>query len=80
MKLLKDLVKCDSNIKIENITSDSRKVGKNTLFVAEKGFLIDHIDFIILQKIDYIVKRHPIYGQNENYLKLLALPMKAIVD
>ncbi|MBQ3468734.1 MAG: UDP-N-acetylmuramoyl-L-alanyl-D-glutamate--2,6-diaminopimelate ligase [Bacilli bacterium] len=46
MKLLKDLVNCDSDLEITGVTSDSRKVEKGFLFVAEKGFFTDHIDFI----------------------------------
>lgn len=46
MKLLKDLVNCDSDLEITGVTSDSRKVEKGFLFVAEKGFFTDHINFI----------------------------------
>lgn len=43
---LKDLIDCDYNISISGITTDSRKVKSNYLFIAVKGYNVDHFDFI----------------------------------
>ena len=42
MKKLKDIIECDYNIPIQDIKTDSREVKKGDLFVAVKGFNIDH--------------------------------------
>lgn len=46
MKKVRDLLLCDSDILIEGITDDSRLVKKNYLFVATKGYNVDHLDYI----------------------------------
>lgn len=46
MKKLKDIIKCDFDIEICGITDDSRLVRDGYLFVATKGFNVDHYDFI----------------------------------
>ena len=46
MKKLNQLISCDYDIEISGITTDSRKVEKGYLFVATKGFNVDHFDYI----------------------------------
>lgn len=46
MKKLKDILKCDYDILINGITDDSREVKDGYLFVATKGFNVDHYDYI----------------------------------
>ena len=46
MKKLKDIIKCDFDIEIYEITDDSRLVRDGYLFVATKGFNVDHFDYI----------------------------------
>lgn len=46
MKKLSQLVKCNYDIEILGITTDSRNVEKGYLFIATKGFHVDHYDFI----------------------------------
>ena len=46
MKKLKDIIECDYNIPIQDIKTDSREVKKGDLFVAVKGFNIDHSLYI----------------------------------
>lgn len=46
MKKLKDIVDCDYDIEITDIKTDSREVDVNNLFVAVKGFNIDHSIYI----------------------------------
>ncbi|MBQ8132559.1 MAG: UDP-N-acetylmuramoyl-L-alanyl-D-glutamate--2,6-diaminopimelate ligase [Bacilli bacterium] len=46
MKKLKDLIETDYDIDIIGITDDSREVRDGFLFVATKGFRIDHFDYI----------------------------------
>lgn len=83
MKLLKDLVSCDSDIEIINVTSDSRKVTKGTLFVAEKGFFTDHIDFIdqaiengasaaiVEKKVDKDIYQVEVKDVNKEFINIL---------
>ena len=46
MKKLSELIDINSDIIIKGITDDSRKVSKDYLFVATKGFNVDHYDYI----------------------------------
>lgn len=46
LKKIKDLISCDYDIEISGITDDSRKVKDNYLFVATKGYYIDHFNYI----------------------------------
>lgn len=46
MKKIKDLIDCSYDIEITGITDDSRHVEKGYLFVATKGFNVDHYDYI----------------------------------
>lgn len=46
LKNLKELVECDLDITIQGINDDSREVKDGYLFVATKGFNVDHFDFI----------------------------------
>lgn len=46
MKKLKDIIECDYDIPISDIKIDSREVKKGDIFVAVKGFNIDHSLFI----------------------------------
>lgn len=41
-----DLIECSYDIEILGITDDSRDVDNNFLFVATKGFNVDHFDYI----------------------------------
>lgn len=43
---LNQLIDCCCDIEITGITTDSRKVKKGYLFIATKGFNVDHYDFI----------------------------------
>ena len=46
MKKLSDLIPIDSHLEVEGITDDSRLVQNNYLFVATKGFHVDHFDYV----------------------------------
>ena len=46
MKKLKEIVDIDLDININGISDDSRKVKEGYLFVATKGFNVDHYDYI----------------------------------
>lgn len=46
MKNIKDLINCDYDFLVSGITDDSRKVKSGYLFVATKGFNVDHFDYI----------------------------------
>lgn len=46
MKKVKDILNFDCDIKICGITDDSRNVKEGYLFVATKGFNVDHYDYI----------------------------------
>lgn len=46
MKKIKDIIECDYDINISGITDDSRNVKKGYLFVATRGFNVDHYDYI----------------------------------
>ncbi len=46
MKLIRDLFGIDSDIEVTGITDDSREVKDGYLFVATKGFNVDHFDYI----------------------------------
>lgn len=46
MLKLKDLIECDYDLEITGITDNSKEVRKGYLFVATKGFNVDHFDFI----------------------------------
>ena len=46
MKKLNELVTCDLDIPILGVATDSRNVKPGYLFIATKGFYVDHFDFI----------------------------------
>jgi len=46
MKKLKEIIDCNYDTLIFGITTDSRRIKPGYLFVATKGFNIDHFDFI----------------------------------
>ena len=46
MKKVSDLLPCSYDIIVNGITDDSRDVKKGFLFVATKGFHVDHFDYI----------------------------------
>ena len=46
MKKIKSLIDCDYDFNITGITDDSRLVKKDNLFVATKGYHVDHYDYI----------------------------------
>lgn len=46
LKKLNELIDCDFDILIQGITDDSREVKEGFLFVATKGFNVDHFDFL----------------------------------
>ena len=46
MKKLNEIIDCNLKIDISGITDDSRSVEKGFLFVATKGFNVDHYDYI----------------------------------
>ena len=46
MKKLNELISCDYNIDIFGITDDSRKVKDGYLFVATRGYNVDHFNYI----------------------------------
>ena len=58
MKNVRDFLSCDYDIFISGITDDSRKVKKDYLFVATKGYYVDHyncIDDAIKRGCSFIV-------------------------
>lgn len=46
MKKLKDIIECDYDLEINDIKTDSREIKEKDLFVAIKGFNIDHSLYI----------------------------------
>ncbi len=46
MKKIKDIIECSYDIDITGVTDDSRNVKEGYLFVATKGFNVDHYDYI----------------------------------
>lgn len=46
MKKLKDIIECDFDVEITGINDDSREIKPGYLFVATKGFNVDHFDYI----------------------------------
>ena len=46
MKKLKDIIDCDFDVEITGINEDSRDIKPGYLFVATKGFNVDHFDYI----------------------------------
>lgn len=46
MKILSDLFECDLDVEILGIEDDSRKIKDGYIFVATKGFNVDHFDYI----------------------------------
>lgn len=46
MKRLNQLVECEFEIEISGIATDSRNIENGYLFIATKGFNVDHFDFI----------------------------------
>ena len=46
MKRLKDIIDCDFDVEIIGINEDSRDIKPGYLFVATKGFNVDHYDYI----------------------------------
>lgn len=47
MKKLCELVRCESSVEISGISTDSRTVKEGYLFVATKGYNVDHFDYIL---------------------------------
>lgn len=46
MKFLREIIECDFDINILGVAEDSRLVKPGFLFVATKGFNVDHFDYI----------------------------------
>lgn len=46
MKKIKELIECDYDIDIYGLSDDSRYIKSGYLFVATKGFNVDHYDYI----------------------------------
>ena len=46
MKKISDLVECDYDFHVSGVCDDSRDVKMGYLFVATKGFNVDHFDYI----------------------------------
>ena len=46
MKKLKDIIECNFDVEIKGINEDSRDIEPGYLFVATKGFNVDHFDYI----------------------------------
>ena len=46
MKKLKDLISTSLDLNITGICDDSRMVKKDYMFVATKGYNVDHFDYI----------------------------------
>ncbi len=46
MKKLSDLFECDLDIEVFGLEDDSRKIKDGYIFVATKGFNVDHFDYI----------------------------------
>ena len=46
MKNIKDIIDVDLDINIKGVVDDSREVKDGYLFVATKGFNVDHFDYI----------------------------------
>ena len=46
MKKIKDLIECDYDLDVVGVADDSRDVKNGYLFVATKGFYVDHFDYI----------------------------------
>lgn len=46
MKKLNDIIECEYDVDIEGIAEDSRDVLPGYLFVATKGYYVDHYDFL----------------------------------
>lgn len=46
MKKIRELIECNYDINITGVSDDSRYIKKGFLFVATKGFNVDHYDFI----------------------------------
>ena len=46
MKKLKEIIECSYEINIIGVTDDSRNVKKGFLFVATKGYYVDHYEYI----------------------------------
>lgn len=46
MKKISELVKCDLDIDIFGVADDSRNIKEGYLFVATKGYNVDHFDYI----------------------------------
>ena len=82
MKKLDDLIPIDLSIEVLGITDDSRLVKKDFLFVATKGFNVDHYDYIddaikngccfvvCDRKISYDIPYYIVDNINEYYMKL----------
>ena len=82
MKKINDLIPIDLSIEVLGITDDSRSVKKDFLFVATKGFNVDHYDYIddaikngccfvvCDRKISYDIPYYIVDNINEYYMKL----------
>lgn len=46
MKMIKEIIDCDYDIEISGITDNSKNVCEGYLFVATKGYNVDHYDYI----------------------------------
>ena len=46
MKKLNEIISCDFDTLISGISDDSRDIREGYLFVATKGFNVDHFDYI----------------------------------
>lgn len=46
LKKLRDLIDCDLDVEVTGIADDSRNVKEGYVYVATKGFNVDHYDFI----------------------------------
>lgn len=46
LKRLRDLVECDLDVEVCGVADDSRNVEKGFLYVATKGYNVDHYDYI----------------------------------
>ena len=85
MKKLKDIIECDYNIPIQDIKTDSREVKKGDLFVAVKGFNIDHSLYIddaikngahTLQEVQNVTGAAKGCGQCKDFLNCLIRDIK----
>lgn len=84
MKKINDLIDIDYNIEVNGITDDSRLVKNNYIYVATKGYNVDHYDYIndaikrgcvfvvVDRKIEYDIP-HIIVENIDEYYKYLCM-------